>query len=335
MIARIICIAAALGLAAAGRAAEPCSFRVAALVQAGPARWMEIPGDAVISRSAPDKFRRPFLESGAGIPVRAPAVMQALAAALAPLTVSDRMNVRKVLDAIGGWAAATLVEDLGPVPCPAGWRDAARVLTDRQGNPFELARALTAVIRAAGLPARPTYNGVPAVAVFIKPREGPGAWTIVDPFHPMASTRRLPVAWLPLRGGDLPPVSFSPNPGGCGPLIIEVRRYVDRDAAARDVEAVRTTGAFLPMPPPPLRADAPAWWEAWSIGAALEPPAGRWSAVVALPYVRELDYGTRDHAVWVSDPARMPAVTMPLSETDGAAGGIVMSIKLVFPPALR
>lgn len=316
---------------AAGESAAPCPFRVAALVQAGPANWPRLPDDATIRPAAATRFVRPYLEPGPGIPVKSPAVAKALAEALAPLAAADRRNVRTVLDALGEWAAVTLAEDHGPVPAAGTWRDAARVLADRRGHAFERLRALTALARAAGIPARPTFNGVPVMLVHATKPGGPGIWTVWDPFHPVAAARLLPVAWLPLRGGDLPPVVFEPAGMPVGPLHIEVRRYGDRGAAALDLGAVRATGRFLPEPPPPLPAGALDWWELWIIGADPVPPAGRWSAVVALPYVRDLEYGTREHAVWIAEPARPPAVTGPLSETDPAAGGIVMTLKLSFP----
>jgi hypothetical protein len=219
------------------------------------------------------------------------------------------------------------------VAAPFAWRDAAAVLHDRRGNGFELARALVALCRAAGIPARPSFNGVPVTVLYAAPRQGPGAWTVWDPLHPSGSVRVLPVLWLPLRAGEIPPVAVKWPPGARRPedcrLVMECRRMVDEASARGTFAVLRTTGGWPVADALPLAADAAAWWEVWSIGlsCATEPPPGT-SLRVPLPYVKELGYGTRDHAVWTSNPDRPAAVTAPQAETDQDLGGILMTLAI-------
>lgn len=326
MVGAALCLAAAAVSATAP--ADPgagFTVKVVALVEAGPASWPAVPADARIEPDAVPARRREFLKSAPGIPVKAPAVARALAAALAPLPRDARRSVAKVLDALADWTGRELAEVPGPVGAPAGWRDAAAVLADRRGNAFENVRALVALCRAAGIPARPSFNGVPMVVVYATPREGPGAWSVWDPLHPSGSFRALPVLWLPLRAAEILPVAVKPA-AGCR-VVLECRRVADAAAARAVFASTRATGAFPAEAAAPLAAGTPRWWEVWTIGAAFDvpPPAGT-TLRVPLPYVKELGYGTRDHGVWTSDPARPGAATPPLAETDQDLGGLVMTL---------
>ncbi len=307
--------------------AVPLEVRVAALVEAGPPAWPSIPAGARIDRESLSFRRREFLKPAPGLPVGDPAVGRALAAALAPLSREARHETRRVLAALGDWAARNLVEEGGGVTGPAQWRDAGSVLRAGTGNGFELVRALTVLCRAAGIPARPSCNGGPVTVVYASPPRGPGVWTVWDPLHPGGPATTLPILWLPLRAGEIPPVAVRPPPpGGCR-LILEHRRWLDEASARAVFTTLSITGAFPPGLVMPPAAGTPSRWEVWAIGAAFDaaPPPGT-ALRIPLPYVKELGIGTRAHAVWVSDPARRVAVTPPQSETDQELGGILMTV---------
>ncbi len=318
-----------LAAAPVATTAAPLEVRVVALVESGPATWPDLPVGAFIDPDTLSFRRKEFLKAAPGLPVRDPAVVRALAAALAPLSREARHDTRRVLDTLGDWAGRNLVEEGGGVTAPAQWRDAAAVLRGGRGNGFELVRALTVLCRAAGIPARPSCNGGPVTVVYGAPRRSAGIWTVWDPLHPGGASRTLPVLWLPLRAGEVLPVAVKPpSPGGCR-LVLEHRRWLDEAAARAVFATLSVTGAFPPGLVVPPAAGTPSRWEVWAIGAAFAeaPPPGT-VLRIPLPYVKELGTGTRAHAVWVSDPARRFAVSPPQSETDQDLGGILMTVAL-------
>ena len=163
--------------------------------------------------------------------------------------------------------------------------------------------------------------------------ETPCFWTVWDPFHPSGSFRRLPVLWLPLGAEEVAPVTLAPRDVECRPVTTG-RRYAVLADAAHAFAAVRASGRFPDVASEPLSAEAAAWWEVWSIGAdfVADPPRPC-TATVPLPYVKELEYGARERAVWISDPARLRSVSAPLARTDQDLGGIRMALDIRLRPA--
>ena len=190
----------ALGLVVAVRAAPAgaLEFKVCSLVQAQAPGWKEIPAAAVIDRGRLSFKKKVFLESTRTIPVWSPTLKKALAEALKDLSPAERKRTRPVLDAIGKWAAGNLREEPESLACPGAWRSAPQVVKAGGGNRFEVCRAIVGMLRAAGIPARPTFNGVPLFYLYVTPPGKSGFWTVWDPVHPSGSSRRLPVLWLPI-----------------------------------------------------------------------------------------------------------------------------------------
>jgi len=309
--------------------------KAVALVEGHAPAWKQVPASARIDPQGLSFKRKVYLEGRSAIPVKAPEVRTALAEALKPLSRADRAGTRDVLKAIEEWTAGNLTEVEGPLACPSAWRSSAQVLKDRTGNRFELVRAVTAMLRSAGIPARPSFNGLPMVCLFVVPAGGIGYWTVWDPFHPSASLTRLPVLWLPLRAEEVPLVSVNPEGGVCEPSV-EGRRYARRAEADAAFASIKSTGSFPVGEAEPLPADAKEWWEVWSVGAKFDGLAGpKASASFPLPFVIEPQSrcGTRDWAVWVSDPARIKGRPSAHTRTDQQLGGILMSVRVDIRPA--
>ncbi|MEK7476175.1 MAG: transglutaminase domain-containing protein [Candidatus Coatesbacteria bacterium] len=322
------CIAAASS--AAPSAAVPPGFevRICALVEAPAAAWSGIQPEAVIDPAALSWRRKAFLSSSATIPVASPEVRRALSAALASVPSASRSRTIKVLDAVGAWVSASVLEDPEPLRTPGDWRGADEVIRTGHGNAFERVRVLVALLRAAGIPAKPGFNGVPMVVLFVAPGSAslPGEWTVWDPLHPAGSFCRLPVAWMPLRAGDVPLVATAPAGLPCR-VTVATRRWAGRDDVRRAWETVGRIGAFPSNPAEPLPVGTPAWWEIWIIGVAFDGDPGAATVTVPLPFAPELKYGTRDQTVWASDPARLKAVDQ-WSETDQRLGGLVHGLRI-------
>ncbi len=314
--------------------ADALEVKLCVLAEAHAAGWPEIPRDTPLDPTALSRRRRVFIEGSRAIPVKALEVERARAEALRGLSAGDRARLVPVLDALGDWAAEHLAEDAGPTGNPSAWRTADAVLRDRKGNPFEQVRALAALLRSAGIPARPTFNGLPLLCVYAAPRGRPGFWTTWDPLHPSGSAARLPVLWLPLRAGEASPLETLPVAAPCR-IAIEGHRYVARDAAAAAFAALKADGRFPAAAPPPLPADAGTWWETWSIGASLDPDDGSARSVrFVLPFAKDGGLAAREHAVWISDPRRLRHVSVPHTETDQELGGLLIRVEaeLVAPP---
>jgi hypothetical protein len=313
---------------------RPLEFRVCALVQARAAAWPAILADAVIDPDRLSFRRKTFLEPSDGIPVRAPEVRRALATALKGLKPGERKRTRAVLDAIGSGVASGITEEAA-LASPVAWRTAAQVFKDGRGNPFELVRALVALARAAGIPARPSFNGVPVVLVYVM-SSAPGrtgTWTVWDPLHPSGSFGRLPVLWIPLRSGDVLPVTVKPRETACVPRIAG-RRILAQAEAVRVYEFVKANGTFPVAEAGDLDVSAPEWWEVWTIGAGLDPGPGETVVTVPLPFVPEAGYGAREHAVWSSDPSRVKPDLQPHAQTDQYLGGLLLTVRVVISPAV-
>ncbi len=338
MVTRLIVALAFVAVLPAGPA-PALEFKVCALVQARAAAWPKIPDNARIDPQRLSFKRKVFLESRKAIPVWAPGVKRALAEAVKGLKAGDRKRTAKVLDAIGSWSAETLTEDPSSLPCPTSWRTAAQVLRDRRGNAFELVRALTAMLRAAGIPARPTFNGVPVIYLYVTPAGKRGFWTVWDPRHPSGSFRRLPVLWLPLRAGEVPLISTKPKGLACRPAI-EGRRFASQGEATRTFKFLKAAGRFPDKSAELLPADTKSWWEVWAIGAEVVPePQEAFSAMVPLPFIggyygqKDISFGTREHGVWVSAPKRLKRVEPPHAQTDQRLGGLVLTLQVHFRAA--
>jgi len=312
---------------------RPLEFRVCALVQARAATWPAIPADAVIDPDRLSFRRKSFLESSDGIPVRAPEVRRALATALKGLKPGERKRALAVLDAIGSSVASGIAEE-SALSSPVVWRTAAQVFKDGRGNSFELVRALVALVRAAGIPARPSFNGVPVVLVYVMANAPgrSGSWTVWDPLHPSGSFGRLPVLWIPLRSGDVLPVTVKPRETACIPRISGRRIQAQADAI-RVYEFVKANGTFPVAESGDLDAQSQEWWEVWTIGAGLDPGPGETVVTVPLPFVQEAGYGAREHAVWSSDPARIKPDLQPHTQTDQYLGGLLLTVRVVILPA--
>jgi hypothetical protein len=269
------------------------------------------------------------------VPHRDPAVRKALSAALSGLSRGDRTNTSRVLAAIGEWTAANVAESAESPGDPSGWRSAATAIVDHQGHPWERMRVLVALARAAGIPAGESFNGVPVALAWGCSGTGrkTGAWTVWDPLHPSGSFSRLPVLWLPLGAEEVVPVAVAPVLRPCRP-VLDGRRYMTLADATRAYDAVRSTGAFPDPVADPVSADAAGWWEVWSIGGRFDDgPPGRCTVTVPLPYVRELEFGGHDRAVWISDRSQLRSVSLPLSRTDQELGGVRMSLAIRLGPA--
>lgn len=322
----------ALVLTVAGPVAG-LEFKVCTLVQARVVAWPEVPAAARIDRGRLSFKRKAFLESRPTITVWAPAVKRAVAAALKGLTSAERVQTTKVMNALGAWVTESLEETPAPWSCPVAWRTATQVLEEGRGNVFELVRALTAMLRSAGIPAKPTFNGVPMVSVYVTPPAKRGFWTVWDPWHPDAALRRLPVLWLPLRAGEVPLVRTEPETLACQPSI-EGRRFASREHAQRAFAFLKSAGRFADEPEEFLEAGIKNWWEVWAIGARVTSSGGKgFSAVVPLPFVKDVGYGTREHGVWVSASGRLQRVARAHAETDQKLGGLVLTLKVYLKPA--
>jgi hypothetical protein len=312
----------------------PLELKAVALVESRAPSWKAVPESARIDVQGLSFKRKFFLEGRSAIPVRAPEVRKALAEALKPLSKGDRSVTREVLKAVEEWTATSLTESVGPLACPSAWLPADQVLKNRAGNRFELVRAVTAMLRAAGIPARPSFNGLPMVCIFVVPARGNGFWTVWDPFHPGASLARLPVLWLPLRAEEVALAATKPETG-CEPLV-EGRRYPRREDALAAFASMKATGAFPPGAIEPLSADAGTWWEVWAVGAKIDAvPEKKTSVSFPLPFVIEpaSRCGTRDWAVWISEPARMKGRPSAHTRTDQQLGGILMEVRVDLKPA--
>jgi len=308
-------------------------FKVISLVQAAAGDWREIPADAVIDKGRLSFKKKVFLESRKSMPVWSPTVKRAVAEAMKGLGRAERRRTRTVLDAVQAWAEESLEEDDAPLGCPGSWRTAAGVMKDGRGNSFEIARTLATMLRVAGIPARPTFNGVPLLYVYITPPGKKGFWTVWDPRHPSGSFLKLPVLWLPLRAGDVELVETEPEVLACAPLI-EGRRFPSRESAAAAFAAAKESGSFSGGGPEPIRAEASGWWEVWIIGARMgEGSGGAFSATVPLPFVQDRGYGVREHAVWSSAPERVRQVARPDAQTDQLLGGLLLKLTVHFSAA--
>ncbi len=301
-------------------------IKVCALVQAKAPAWQEIPETAVIDPGRLSYKKKVFLESRSEIPVWASSVKRALQEAASPLSSRDRKSLPKMLDAIREWIAANLNEEAEVSGCPAAWRSGGQVLAEKKGNKFELARAAVAMLRAAGVPARPTYAGSPLAYIYVTPRGKSGFWTVWDPFTGCPAGT-LPVLWLPLQAEEVSLASVHPKTASCRP-VLEGRRYADRELAAAAYEYCKENGRFSDESgwlPDRETAD---WWEVWTIGVQLEPDSGEHSLVFPLPFVKDKGYGAREHAVWISDPSALKRTSRLLSRTDQKLGGILLSVKV-------
>lgn len=308
-------------------------IRVVALVESRAPAWKQIPASARIDVQGLSFKRKVYLEGRTAIPVKAPEVRKALVAALKTLSKEDRLLTREVLKAIEEWTADNLTETGGVLTVPSTWRSAAEVLKEKSGNRFELVRAITAMLRAAGIPARPSFNGLPMVSLFVVPARGYGFWTVWDPFHPSASLTRLPVLWLPLRAEEVALVSTRPvvmcEPG------IEGRRYISRAEAEMAFATLKTTGVFPSGDVEPLSADAKEWWEVWAVGAIFTGSIEKTTTVTfPLPFVIEPQSrcGTREWGIWTSGPVRLKGKPSAHTRTDQQLGGILMDVRMDIRP---
>lgn len=309
--------------------------KVVSLVEVHTPAWKKVPESARIDVKGLSYKRKFFLEGRSAIPVKAPEVLKAVAEALKPLSKAERTNTRKVLGAVEEWAAVNLAETEGALACPSAWHPASQVLKEKSGNRFELVRAVTAMLRSAGIPARPSFNGLPMVCVFIVPPGGNGFWTVWDPFHPSASLARLPVLWVPLRAEEVPLVAVNPEVAACEPSV-EGRRYVRRGDAERALASVKVTGEFPAGDAEPLPADAGDWWEVWAVGAKFDGIMEKKVSVsFPLPFVINPlpRCGTRDWGVWISDPACLRGRPAAHTRTDQQLGGILMNVRVDIRPA--
>lgn len=329
-------VRAFLAAAAAAVAAAPAfalEVKLCALAEARAPGWPALPADAPLDRERLSWRRRVPLEPTRAIPVRAPEVRRALDEALAGLKGARRKQLGPVLDAIGEWFAARVADDPAPPGNPAGWRSGDQVLREGKGNGFEQVRALAALVRAAGIPARPSCNGVPLLLVYAAPADRPGFWTAWDPLHPGASAARLPPLWVPLRAEDVVPVETSPAALSCT-VLLEGRRFASREEAAVVYQLLTERGAFPAGAGPALPASAESWWEVWSVGVACDLPAAEAATVrLVYPFAKDAGLTTREHAVWTSEPARLGRVSRPLARTDQELGGLLMRVEVALRPA--
>jgi hypothetical protein len=309
--------------------AAPLKVRAITLVESKAPGWPAVPEDAVIDKGRLSAGKKAFLASARGIPAGSPAVKKALSAAIRGLKAGEKAQAAKVLAAIEEWSVKALVEERGAPSCPPSWKDGAAVLKAGKGNGFELVRALTAMLRTAGIPARPSFNGSPVACIFVTPVKDPPFWTVWDPIRPSGSIRLMPLLWLPLRAGEISPVTTEPKGTPCVP-VIEGRRYATREEAEKVFAGVKASGDFGGGETPPRAAGLSAWWEVWAIGADYDPvePSRALTVTVPLPFLKETGSGTREHGVWVSDPARTVVAGRPESETDQELGGLVLTLKI-------
>jgi hypothetical protein len=105
---------------------------------------------------------------------------------------------------------------------------------------------------------------------------------------------------------------------------------MSQGSASQAFDFLKRTGRFLGGQGDMLNADAEEWWEVWAIGAEVEAAPGAFTAVVPLPFVADLGYGTREHGVWVSDPGCLKDVSSPHSQTDQELGGLLITVQLRF-----
>jgi len=326
----LVGLSAAVLIVSSALMADPAGgleVKVCALVTAHAAGWQEIAPDARIDEGRISFKKKAFLK-GKGPIATAREAQKALREALAGLSPGDRKVTGKVLDAVGEWARLGLEETAGLEGSPQTWRDSTAVLTERKGNSFEVARALAAMVRAAGIPARPSFNGVPVICVYITPARKPGYWTVWDPMHPSAAVLRMPVMWLPIDAGEVPLVETEPE-GLASRVFARGRRYEEKDEALKAYEMLRTDGVFPEDGEEAfLSAESKQWWEVWEIGAEFDSaPPGEFSVSMVVPFVPEIDYGTRDKAVWISDSTRSFRA-LPHSETNTRLGGLVYTMKV-------
>lgn len=320
--------------------AAPCwglEVKVAALVQASPPGWKSIPAKAQIMPDRLSFRRRAFLKSRKGMLVWSHSVKRTLAEVLGPIPVARRDMLPDLLDALRDWSAANLFVEVGPPGCPESWRDAGKVLAEKRGNRFELIRALVTILRAAGVPARPTFNGEPVIYLYATAPGEPGFWTVWDPFSQDDDFMLWPVLWLPLRAGEVPIVSIDPAWESCQPMLAG-RRFASREDAAAAFARFKKDGSLPARSAdgPAVLAKAPQWWELWSVGIKMEPaPREEFAVVFPLPFVQHLGYGIREHAFWVSEPVRLKKVHRIHAQTDQELGGLLISVKAQFSPAPR
>lgn len=307
-------------------------IKVCALVQASAPGWQPIPATARIDPGRLSFKKKVFLESRREIPVWASSVKRSLQEATSSLPVRDRKSLPKVLSAIREWIGRNLVRETDIADCPAAWRSAAQVLEEKKGNSFELARAAVAMLRAAGVPARPTYDGSPSVYIYVTPPGKEGFWTVWAPFSAGASSG-WPVLWLPLRAEEVSLASTQPKSIPCRP-ILEGRRYADQAKAQAAFAYCKEQGRFPEEDDRLPDTEAKDWWEVWTIGAELGPSPGTVSVVLPLPFVKGMGYGTREHAVWISDPAALKKISRLISQTDQSLGGLLLSVRIWLEPAL-
>lgn len=330
MTAAVVAALAAAAAAGAPEAGPALSFRVCALVEARATVWPAIGPDARIDPARLSFRSRVFLAPSADMPSSSRAVRRALAAALRPVPAGQRARTAAVLKAIGAWVATALVEsDDGG--CPPVWRSAARVLADGRGNGFELVRTMAALARAAGIPARPAFDGRPMVMVYVTGR-GPGAWTVWHPGPAESPEPARPVLWMPLRERELPPLRLTRSDAADACRVrLAGRPFGTRDEAEAAFGTLQRTGD-LPAADG-AAASATVWWEVWSIGGdfAVAPPAT--TAVVTLPYVPARGLRTLRQAVWASDPLSVRGVSRPQSSTDQELGGFTYTVEVRLGPA--
>lgn len=310
--------------------AQGLEVKVCALVQAKAPEWEAIPASAVIDPGRLSFKKKVFLESRKEIPVWANSVKRSLNEATSSLSSRDRKSLPKVLSAIEEWMAGNIVGEQEIVNCPAVWRSAAQVLDEKRGNSFELARAAVAMLRAAGVPARPTYDGFPLVYIYVTPPGKTGFWTVWSPFS-AGSSRALPVLWLPLRAEEVALASIHPKSASCRP-IMEGRRYADEEKARHAFAHCKENGRFPEGESWLPGSGVKDWWEVWTIGAELGPASETVSMVFPLPFVKGKGYGTREHAVWISDQSVLSKSSRMLSRTDQMLGGLLLSIKVWIEP---
>lgn len=310
--------------------ARGLEVKVCALVQARAPEWEAIPASAIIDPGRLSFKKKVFLESRKEIPVWAHSVKGSLKEATSSLSARDRKSLPKVLGAIEEWMAGNLAIESEIRNCPAFWRSAARVLEEKRGNGFELARAAVAMLRAAGVPARPTFDGSPLLYIYVTPPGKAGFWTVWSPLS-AGPSRSLPVLWLPLRAEEVPLAAIHPKDGYCRP-IMEGRRYADREKAQAAFTRLKEIGEFPDEENWLPDIGVSDWWEVWTIGAELGSPSGTVTLTFPLPFLKDKGYGTREHAVWVSNPSALKKASRMLSRTDQSLGGLVLSIKVWIEP---
>ncbi len=328
-------VAVALAFLLIGFPVRALEVKLVTLVQARTPQWRSIPDEALIAGARLSYKNRVFLESSGGMTVRAPEVRKALREALEAVPAGERDRLGRVLEAIRGWAGANLEVAPSSLSCPASWRDAAELLREKRGNRFEIVRALAAILRAAGVPARPTFNGEPVIYLYVTGSRGGGFWTVWDACQWNSASASLPVLWLPLRAEEVQPV-WSDSDGVCPDLALQGRRFLSREEAQSAFLEVKETGVFpaSEREEDKVEQDRGSWWEVWAIGARLEPePSQAFDLFFPVPFVKELEYGMREHAFWVSDPRRLGRISRINARTDQVLGGLTLTVRVSLVPA--